>query len=120
MSSKVVFKTLALVWLLAHLIAIALVWRSPGTLAPVFVVNAVAALSVLGYAFSRAHYFLAARDWSYGGLVVFELVVVAFAMVAAQGNRSAILGSYAALGVHTCVGAAAVVFALTFRLTKLF
>ena len=81
--------------------------------------NASVAFVVLAYAAIRAQYILAARDWPYLGLIVFELMVLAGAVWAFRNNRPAAIWSYVAFGLHGCASLGAALFAFTFKMNRL-
>ena len=84
-----------------------------------WLLNAVVALAILGYAASRARYILTARDWPYGVLIVFELVVLVGATWAFRGNRPAAIWSSVAYGLHGGASLVAVVYAFAVKFTRL-
>jgi hypothetical protein len=81
--------------------------------------NTTVALSVLLYSATRMRYILAAVDWPYLGLIAFECLVLAGALWAFKEGRAAVIGSYVAFGLHGCASIAAVIFAFTFKISKL-
>jgi hypothetical protein len=104
---------------LAHVGALLAVWLSPGGFKVLLSLNTTVALAVLLYAASRAKCILAARDWQYLALILFELLVLAGAVWAFRTNRPAAIGSSVAFGLHSCASLAAAVFAFTFKMTRL-
>lgn len=119
MSSNTVFKIVVLAAFFAHGAAIGAVWYFPRGANGLLLLNGLLALITLGYAGSRAHYILVARDWAYVALIVFELAVLTAAILAFRGSRPALLCSYAAFGLHACGTLAGVFVAFVFRITRL-
>jgi hypothetical protein len=118
-SSNTLFQSIVLFVLVAHAGALIGVWYLPRGFGVLLSLNTVVALSVLTYAACRARYILAAMDWPYLALVVFELIVLFGAYWAFKENRVALIWSYVAFGLHACVSIGAVVFAFVFKITKL-
>lgn len=81
--------------------------------------NVAASIAILAYAGTRARYILAASDWPYLVLIVFEGLVLSAAMLALRDSRWAMVLSYVVFGLHACASVAGVVFAFAFRITKL-
>jgi len=104
--------------LVAHAGALLGAWFSPRAISGLLMLNAAVACGALVYAGSRARFILAAPDWPYLGLVVFELAVLGGALWAFRAH-CAVVWSQVACGLHTCASLAAVVFAFGFKLTRL-
>lgn len=104
---------------IAHVGSLLGAWFAARGINFLFGLNAIIAIAVLIYAASRTRYILAAHDWSYLGLVVFEALVLTGAILAFRDNQIARICSYVAFGLHAIASIAAVVFAFTFKLTKL-
>ena len=104
---------------IAHVASLLGVWFAPRGVNFLLGLNAVIALGVLIYAASRARFILAAHDWPYLGLIVFESLVLTGAIWAFRDNEIARICSYVAFGLHALASIAAVVFAFTFKFTRL-
>lgn len=113
------FQTTTVLVLGAHAAALVFVWTSPSGLKVLLSLNAIVAMAVLVYAASRIRYILAAKDFSYGALIVGELLVLSAAAWAFRGHRSAVIVSSVAFGLHSCASVAAVLFAFLFKMTRL-
>ena len=99
----------------------ALVWavwsRTGWSLA---VVNILTCIPVLAYQATRLRYiFTPSPDEQIIALIILELVVLGAALGALRGGRSWRIASGAVFGLHVCALVAIVVFALTFRMTRL-
>jgi hypothetical protein len=105
--------------LIAHAGVLCGVWYFSRGINGLLLLNALLAAAVLLYAVGRARYIAAALDWPYMGLIVFEISALVAAYLAFRGNASAVICSYVAFGIHAVVSIAAVLFAFTFKMTRL-
>lgn len=120
MSSNSVFGAIAILVLAAHVVALAWALWSPKRIGLLLSVNAAVSASVLATEAQRLRYILAAPpDGQLLALIAFELVVLAAALWAFRGRRLPIIVSCVAFGLHLCASVAAVLFVLTFRMTRL-
>ena len=119
MSSNTLLQTVVVAILCAHVSAIVAVWYSPWGANGLLLLNGLLALITVVYGGSRARYIFLAMDWSYLALIVFELAVLAAAVLAFRSSRSALICSYAAFGLHACATIAGVFMAFVFRITRL-
>lgn len=105
--------------LAVQLLTLPFVWRGrrPRLLA---LVNLLIALSALWVLLDRPRLVAAPVDWRVLGLAAFEMVaaVSAFAL-AAEWRRMAWVGG-AVFGAHLLISAAALLFALVFRMPRMF
>lgn len=119
MSTNAFNQLLVITVLLAHAGILVGVWYSPRGLGYLLSLNAAIAAAVLLYAASRARYIFAAMDWPFLGLVVLELLVLLGVYFAFRGSRLAVVSSYVAFGLHTCISIGAVLFAFLFKINRL-
>ena len=120
MNSNAAFQTTVVLLFLAHAGAMLGLWFGPRTITFMLLLNVVIAAGVLAYAASRARYSLGMYDARQTAFILFEVVVLAAAIWAFRHNRSASIASYVAFGLHFLVAFAAVVFAFTFKMSRLF
>jgi len=59
-------------------------------------------------------------DWQVLGWAGFELIALATSVLALRRMRAAVVGAWTAFGVHGIASALAALFALTFKITRLF
>ncbi len=119
MRSNTIVATILTALVVAHVGSLISVWCSPRGLSFLLALNATCAVAILLYIASRAPYVIAAKDWHMLGLFLFEAVVLTGAIFAFRDHRIATIGSYVAFGLHACATLAAVVFAFTFKITRL-
>ena len=119
MRTNTMFITVVLILLVAHVGSLAGVCFSSRGLRLLLALNATCAVAILLYLVSRAPYLIAAKDWLQLGLFLSEIAVLFAAILAYRDSRIAVIGSYVAFGLHACASLAAVVFAFTFKITKL-
>jgi hypothetical protein len=104
--------------LLAHVAAVAIaVLRRQSR--PALSLNLVVAGATLVYLATDWRWLRAPLDLQVAGLAAFEVLVLAVALLALARHRAAVIGSWVAFGLHAVASALAVVFALTFRITRL-
>ena len=117
--SNLQLMVVALAALLSHILAagFALVRRRT---APVFILNLAVAGGALMVLFRDPRWLRAPIDWQVVALAVLQVLVLAAAAMALRGGyRAATVGSWAAFGLNFLVSGLAVVFALTFKITRL-
>lgn len=121
MSDDQVAKTVLAVALTAHVAALFWLMGSRNRLGPLLSVNIAVSACILAYQAQRLRYILAAPlDQGILGLIAFEILVLAATTCAFRRGRLPIVASYLAFAVHACASIAAMVFMLTFRVTRLF
>lgn len=108
-----------LAFLAAHIVAViaALAWKPGGAMA-IPSVNAAVAVILLAYNVPRLLAY--PGDNARLGLAVFETLVLLLAAAAFWRVRLTFAAACAVFAVHSTASLAAVVFALTFRITRLF
>jgi hypothetical protein len=111
---------LAIGLLAAHLavLGLAIAWRNARP--AVIWLNAVDAACALVWLSIHPLWIRLPPDWLVLGWAVFELIALAVSALALRRVRAAVVVAWAALGLHTLAAALAVLFALTFRITRLF
>jgi hypothetical protein len=105
--------------LIAHVGVLCGIWYSPRGINWLLSLNILLASAVLIYAATRVRYIIASMDWPYVGLIVFELGVLTAAVCAVRESRPAVICSYVVFGLHSLASVGAVVFAFTFKITRL-
>jgi hypothetical protein len=117
--SNFVFLVVALLGLVAHvaILVAAVVTRRGGV--ALAALSLVVSCGVLVFALAHPHWLAAPVDWQVAGLVLFELAAAAAAIAAIGRVRFARWAVYAVFAVHGLAFAGAVIFALTFKLTRL-
>lgn len=105
--------------LVGHIAAVLGLAYGPRNYTLLVSLNALVSVGVLCYLGSRARFIFAGRDWSQVALAVFELLVLIAAAWAFRQSRFAVISSYVAFGIHFLVVIAAVIFAFTFKMTRL-
>ena len=96
----------------------ALFWRREQR--PLPALNAGLAVATLLVLTARGPRYLAPADWPVIGFAAFEVAVLVCAAQALTGRRWAMWASRAAFGLHFVVSVLAAIFALTFKMTRLF
>lgn len=121
MSENSIVAAVAILVLMAHLAAFAWLAWTGGDVRPVLCCNVAVAVVILGYQLSRRRYLLVPPvDQEVVDLVAFEAAVLLMSGWSFHGRRAAVIASSAACAVHLVASAAAVLFVLTFRMTRLF
>jgi hypothetical protein len=114
MTADMIFVALAGLALVLH--GAALVWRRAMP-----ALNAGCAAMILGHLASRLGSILAPpADGLLLGIMVFEALVILLARLALRGNDLARRLSWLAFGLHAAAAGAALAFALSFHLDRLF
>ena len=119
MRSNTIAATILTALVVTHVGSLISVWCSPRGLSFLLALNATCAVTILLYIASRTPYLIAAKDWLMLGFLIFEVAVLSAAIFAFRDHRIATIGSYVAFGLHACATLAAVVFAFTFKITRL-
>lgn len=101
-----------------HFAALAL-WLTRKTRLWLWLNGAVATVVLIGVAFN-ARAFLPPIDGQVVALALFEAAVLAAMVAALRGALAGKIASGAAFAIHLAVSGLAVVFALTFKITRLF
>ena len=99
-------------------LGLAIAWR-PARPAVLWL-NALDAACALVWLSIHPLWFRLPPDWLVLGWTVFELIALAASALALRRVRAAVVAAWAALGLHTLAAVLAVLFALTFRMTRLF
>lgn len=119
MSGNMIFQALAIAALALHLAVLGaglLGWRRAMPL-----LNAVMAAAVLAWLLARLPRLIAPpADLTMLALLDFEIFVLRLALLAFRGGGSAGRLSWLVFALHLAASAAAAVFALTFRMERLF
>lgn len=119
MSDNMIFQALAIAALALHLAVLGaglLGWRRAMPM-----LNAVMALAVLAWLLARLPRLIAPpADLTMLALLGFEIFVLRLALLASRGSGSAARLSWLVFALHLAASAAAAVFALTFRMERLF
>lgn len=120
MSDNQVAEAVLVLALAAHAAALLWLLRPRNRLGPLLSVNAAVSACILAYQAQRIRYVLALpADYPLLALVAFEALVLAAAAWAVRGRRLPVVVSCLAFALHLCAGIAALVFLLTFRITRL-
>ena len=107
--------------LAAHLAALLWLLQPRHRLAPLLAVNAVAAALILAYQGQRIRYILMPpADQQVLALIAFEALVLGLSLRAFSGRRLPVMGACLAFGLHLCAAIGALLFMLTFKMTRLF
>jgi len=113
------FAALTLLVLAAHLLALGAVFTGAHRNGPMLLLNAAVALAVLVYVAAHPKAFAYGIDWQVVGLAVFEAFALGAAILAWRGMGAALIASRGVFALHLAASAAAVAFALLFRITRL-
>lgn len=87
---------------------------------PALVLDIAVAVAVLAYIAAHPKAFAMGIDWAIVWLAVFEVAVLVVAIPPLIAARQPFAGAWVAFGLHTAALAAALIFALTFRIDRLF
>jgi hypothetical protein len=104
--------------LLAHVTALAIA-ASRRRARPALSLNLVVAGATLVNLATDWRWLRPPLDVQVAGLAAFELLVLAMALLALAHHRPAVVGSWIAFGLHGLASVLAVVFVLTFKITRL-
>jgi len=111
---------LVVAWFAAHLSVLiaAVVWRRARP-AVIWLGGLDAACALIWLAIHPA-WFRLPLDLQVLGWAGFELIALATSVLALRRMRAAVVGAWTAFGVHGIASALAALFALTFKITRLF
>jgi hypothetical protein len=116
--SNIQLTVVTLAVFLAHVAALAMAGRRRQA-CPVISLNLIVAGATLIYLVTDWRWLRPPMDRPMAGLAAFEILVLAVALLALARHRAAVVGSWIAFGLHFVASALAVVFALTFKITRL-
>ena len=105
--------------LIAHVVALAIVVLLKRNIAPLFLVNGAVAFAVLAYLAMHPRWLRQPIDWQLVALAVFEVLVLAMAVLAARRVSVARICTWLMFGAHFAASGLAVAFALLFRISRL-
>lgn len=117
--SDALITTFVAIALAAHLGALAAALMGRGVKA-ILALDIAVAVAVLAHIVTHPKAFALGIDWQTIWLGAFEIAVLVVAVAPLRGLRPALAGAWIAFGVHTLALAAALVFALTFKMDRLF
>jgi hypothetical protein len=117
--SNLQLTVVAVTALTAHVLAVAAAVMHRGPQAAFSVTLAIAAVVLIVLA-TNLRWLRAPIDLQVAGLALLEVLVFALtALALARGYRAAVAGSWVAFALHFLTSALAVIFVLTFKITRL-
>ena len=103
----------------AHVAALLLAFVAKRGALPLLAVNGAVAVGLLLQIGAHGHLFDEPLDWQRLALAAFELLAIALAFAGYARSIAARYASCAIFGIHFLASIAAMVFALTFKMTRL-